>query len=85
MGADHGCDNFGTQPQPSENGFTGGIVANTCGGSPGASVGGQHGNQDIGRSTNSENDSIGVEWCDVRFETIVRKPPDAVRDILVGK
>ncbi len=38
-GAKNGCDNFGTQPGLSRNGITGGIVANTGGGSPGATLG----------------------------------------------
>jgi hypothetical protein len=81
-GADQGCDDFGINPQPSKNGVTGGIVANTDQGSPGVNIRRQHGIQDVGGSTNSENISIGVEWCESRYETIVRKPPDAVSDIV---
>jgi hypothetical protein len=59
-GANHRCDNFGTQPQPSKNGVTGGTVANTGGGFPGANVGGQHGNQDVGRRVNGGNRSVRI-------------------------
>jgi hypothetical protein len=81
-GADQGCDNFGINPQPSKNGVAGGIVANTDRGSPWVNIKGQHGNQDVGGSTNSENISIGVKRCESRYKTILRKPPDAVRDIV---
>ena len=61
MGADHGCENLGTQSGPLGDGVTRGTTSNTGGGSPGTSAGGQDWNQDDGRNTNTGNDSTGVE------------------------
>jgi hypothetical protein len=78
-GADHGRNNSGTQSGPFGNGVTGGTIANTGGGSPGTSDGGQHGNQDAGGDTSTGHDPTGVEWGEVRYESITRNPPGGER------
>ena len=80
-GANHGHNNSGTQSRPLGNGVTRGIIANAGGGSPGTSVGGQHGNQDAGGDTSPEHDSTGVEWGEVRYETITRNLPGGERQL----
>jgi hypothetical protein len=77
IGADHGRENSGTQTQLSGNGVTGGIIANTGGGSPGANVRAQYGYRDIERRTNIEDGSTGVEWEEAWYEPMVRQPPGA--------
>ena len=81
-GANHGHNNSGTQSRPLGNGVTRGIIANAGGGSPGTSVGGQHGNQDAGGDTSPEHDSTGVEWGEVRYETITRNLPGTTMTLL---
>ncbi len=73
-GANHGCENSGTQTGLSGNGVTGRTIANTGGGSPGDNIRGQYGYQDVGRRINIINGSTGVEWGEARYEPIVRHP-----------